>query len=223
MILKTMTYILYIIYIKYMSFYYMNYVTAGQIIKEYKISYPTLKRWKDDNKIKYKQLSSKKILYDIDSVNNSDITDTRLNVIYARVSTSNQKHDLNNQIEVIKQYMLSHGIITDDIYTDIASGLNENRIGLNKLIYDVENNKIKSIYITFKDRLSRFGFDYLKNIFAQHNVEIIVLDNLEMTNNLFEKEIEEDLISIIHHYSTKLSSLKRKKLKEFEKILSNID
>lgn len=196
----------------------MNFVTAGQIVKEYKISYPTLKRWKDNNKIKYKQLSSKKILYDIDSVNNEPVNeDTRLNVIYARVSTSNQKQDLNNQIETIKNYMISNGIIPHEVYTDIASGLNENRNGLNKLIYDVENNKIKKIYITFKDRLSRFGFDYFKNIFAHHDVEIVVLDNLESTNKIFEQELVEDLISIIHHYSTKLYSNRRKKLKEFEK------
>ena len=103
----------------------MKYVSAKEAKKFFDISGQTLKLWKDKGLINFKQYSSKKILYDIDSLNNnnSDIDD-RQNVIYARVSCSNQKQSLENQIELIKQYMISNGIKVDEIYSEIASGFN---------------------------------------------------------------------------------------------------
>lgn len=198
----------------------MKYVSAKEAKKFFDISGQTLKTWKDKGLINFKQYSSKKILYDIDSLNNnnSDIDD-RQNVIYARVSCSNQKQSLENQIELIKQYMISNGIKVDEIYSEIASGLNEDRKELNRLIRDIQSDKISKVYISFKDRLTRFGFNYFKNIFSNNNVEIIVLDDNEETNKDYKTELVEDLISIIQYHSTKLYSNRRKELKEIEKII----
>ena len=198
----------------------MNYVTAKEAKNILKINATTLKSWKDKGILSYKKLSDKKILYDIDSVlNNSDIVDNRLNVIYARVSNTKQHNDLLNQIELVKSYCITNGIKISKIYQDIASGMNENRKDFNILINDVISGKIKNIYISFKDRLTRFGFDYFKNLFQKYNVNIIILDELEESNKTFQDELTEDLISIIHHFSIKLDSNRRKKLKEIEKIL----
>lgn len=200
----------------------MNYVTAKEAKNILKINATTLKSWKDKGILSYKKLSDKKILYDIDSVlNNSDINDNRLNVIYARVSNTKQHNDLLNQIELVKSYCITNGIKISKVYQDIASGMNENRKDFNILINDVISGKIKNIYISFKDRLTRFGFDYFKNLFQKYNVNIIILDELEESNKTFQDELTEDLISIIHHFSMKLYSNRRKKLKEIEKILEN--
>lgn len=198
----------------------MNYVSA-KIAKEYlKVSPNTLKVWKDNGIIKTKILSKKKILYDIDSVLNVENNeDRRKNVIYARVSSTSQKISLDNQIELIKSYMLSKGIQPDEIYSEIASGLNDNRKELNRLLFNIQNNEIKTVYISFKDRLTRFGFNYFKEIFKNNNTEIVILDSNEETNKDFQQELAEDLISVIHHYSTKLYSNRRKKIKEIEKII----
>ena len=117
--------------------------------------------------------------------------------------------------------MLSNGIKVDEIYSEIASGLNEDRQELNRLIQNIKENKISNIYVSFKDRLTRFGFNYFKNIFAMYNTNIIVLDEQEETNKDFQQELVEDLISIVHHYSTKLYSNRRKKMKEIENLLSD--
>lgn len=200
----------------------MNYVSPKIIKQECQISYMTLKRWKDKGKIKYKKLSEKKILYDIDSIfKKSNEQNNRKNVIYARVSTTSQKSNLDRQIELIKSYMLSNGIKVDEIYSEIASGLNEDRQELNRLIQDIKENKISNIYVSFKDRLTRFGFNYFKNIFAMYNTNIIILDEQEETNKDFQQELVEDLISIVHHYSTKLYSNRRKKMKEIENLLND--
>ena len=200
----------------------MNYVTAKEAKNILKINATTLKSWKDKGILSYKKLSDKKILYDIDSVlNNSDINDNRLNVIYARVSNTKQHNDLLNQIELVKSYCIINGIKISKVYQDIASGMNENRKDFNILINDVISGKIKNIYISFKDRLTRFGFDYFKNLFQKYNVNIIILDEIEESNKTFQDELTEDLISIIHHFSMKLYSNRRKKLKEIEKILES--
>ena len=200
----------------------MNYVTAKEAKNILKINATTLKSWKDKGILSYKKLSDKKILYDIDSVlKDSDMDDNRLNVIYARVSNTKQHNDLLNQIELVKSYCITNGIKISKVYQDIASGMNENRKDFNILINDVISGKIKNIYISFKDRLTRFGFDYFKNLFQKYNVNIIILDELEESNKTFQDELTEDLISIIHHFSMKLYSNRRKKLKEIEKILEN--
>ena len=200
----------------------MNYVTAKEAKNILKINATTLKSWKDKGILSYKKLSDKKILYDIDSVlKDSDMADNRLNVIYARVSNTKQHNDLLNQIELVKSYCITNGIKISKVYQDIASGINENRKDFNILINDVISGKIKNIYISFKDRLTRFGFDYFKNLFQKYNVNIVILDELEESNKTFQDELIEDLISIIHNFSMKLYSNRRKKLKEIEKILEN--
>lgn len=197
----------------------MRYVSAKEAKIFFDISGQTLKMWKDKGLINFKQYSSKKILYDIDSLNNKSDIDDRRNVIYARVSCSNQKQSLENQIELIKQYIISNGVKVDEIYSEMASGLNEDRKELNRLIRDIQSDKISKVYILSKDRLTRFGFNYFKHIFSNNNVEIIVLDDNKETNKDYKTELVEDLISIIHHYSTKLYSNRRKELKEIEKII----
>lgn len=202
----------------------MNYVTSKEIKQQLQISGVTLMQWKNSGKIQYKKLSDKKILYDLDSLNttteNSNNLNTK-NVIYARVSSSGQKDDLNNQIEIIKNYMLNNGIKADNIYYDIASGMNENRKSFNELLEQIFKREIKNVYITFKDRLSRFGFNYFKSIFNYFGTNIIILDNQEETNKTYQQELTEDLIAIIHSYSMKLYVNRKKKLKEIEKILND--
>lgn len=202
----------------------MNYVTSKEIKQQLQISGVTLMQWKNSGKIQYKKLSDKKILYDLDSLNttteNSNNLNTK-NVIYARVSSSGQKDDLNNQIEIIKNYMLNNGIKADNIYYDIASGMNENRKSFNELLEQIFKREIKNVYITFKDRLSRFGFNYFKSIFNYFGTNIIILDNQEETNKTYQQELTEDLIAIIRSYSMKLYVNRKKKLKEIEKILND--
>lgn len=196
----------------------MRFVTAKEAKEYFKINPTTLKSWKDSGKIKVKVFSEKKILYDIDSLE-TNVEQKRKNVIYARVSNTKQYEDLQKQIEVIKNYCISKGIEISHIYSDIASGMNENRKNFNIMLDDILNGNVDKVYITFKDRLTRFGFDYFKQIFSKYNTEIVVIDNYESSNQTFQDELTNDLISIIHHYSMKLYSNRRKKFKEIEKLL----
>ena len=203
----------------------MNFVTAKEAKEKLHISGVTLMRWKNEGRIKSMTLSTRKVLYDLDSIIKKDTSEEkkRKNVIYGRVSTPRQKIDLNNQIELVKQYMISKGIDIDEIYSDIASGLNEKRTNFNHLLEQVFKKEIDTVYITFKDRLSRFGFDYFTTIFSYFGTKIVVLDNQEETNKTYQQELTEDLIAIIRSYSMKMYVNRRKKFKNIERLLTEAD
>lgn len=129
-------------------------------------------------------------------------------VIYSRVSSRNQKDDLENQIEFLKNFANAKGYIVDNIYQDIASGLNFKRKNWNKLIDDCIENKITTIIIAHKDRFCRFGFDWFENFLKKYGVEIIVVNNDKLSP---QQELVQDLISIIHVFSCRIYGLKKYK------------
>ena len=200
----------------------MRLVSAKEAKEYFHITGPTLYQWKVKGKINVKQLSSKKILYDIDSFEDFQ-PKQKQNVIYARVSNTKQADDLSRQIEIVKSYAISNGVKIDKVYKDIASGMNENRKEFNLMLREIFTGNVDKVFISYKDRLTRFGFDYFKNIFSEFGVEIVVIDELEETNSDFQKELANDLISIIHHFSMKLYSNRRKKIKEIEKLIESED
>ena len=200
----------------------MRLVSAKEAKEYFHITGPTLYQWKVKGKINAKQLSSKKILYDIDSFEDFQ-PKRKQNVIYARVSNTKQSDDLDKQVEIVKSYAISNGVKIDKVYKEIASGMNENRKEFNLMLREIFAGNVDKVFISYKDRLTRFGFDYFKNIFSEFGVEIVVLDELEETNSDFQKELANDLISIIHQFSMKLYSNRRKKLKEIEKLIESED
>ena len=145
------------------------------------------------------------------------ITENKQNVIYARVSTNNQKDDLRNQLQFLTNYTKNNGIPISNIYTDYGSGLNYNRKNWNRLIDDCFDKKISKIYISYKDRFVRFGFDWISLILKKYTgVEIITLEDVVTSP---EEDLIQDLISIIHVFSCRIYGLrkyKKKIQKDFE-------
>ena len=94
----------------------------------------------------------------------------------------------------------------DEHVEDIGSGLNYNRKKWNKLLDEVEAGKIERIFVTYKDRFARFGFDWFEHFCAKHDTKIIVLNNPETSP---DEEMVEDLISVIHVFSCRLYGLRR--------------
>ena len=132
-------------------------------------------------------------------------------IIYPRVSSRDQKEDLERQVEYLKDYCPAKGYQVAKILTDISSGLNENRKGLKQLFKLVESGEVTKVVITYKDRLTRFGFKYLERYFNSHGVEIeVVFDDEEETP---EKELVEDLLAIITSFAGKLYGMRSHKKK----------
>jgi putative resolvase len=132
--------------------------------------------------------------------------------IYGRVSSHEQqkKGDLNRQICAIQHYCLLQKIPVYKIYKDVGSGLNAKRKGLWTLIKDAKKEKFSSVLVNYKDRLTRFGFEYLKNYLGEFNVQIQHINELKEETSP-EKELVEDLISIIQSFSGRLYGLRSSK------------
>ncbi|MCA6212753.1 IS607 family transposase [Thermococcus bergensis] len=140
-------------------------------------------------------------------------------VIYARVSSRDQKQDLERQVEYLKNYCASKGYQVAKIITDISSGLNENRKGLKQLFKLVESGEITKVVITYKDRLTRFGFKYLEQYFNSHGVEVeVIFDDEEKTP---EKELVEDLLAIVTSFAGKLYGARSHKKKRLVEAVKN--
>ena len=181
-----------------------------EVCEYYDISKLTLSNWVKRGKIKYSLLPSGRYNYIIDEPKNN--IDNRLNVVYSRVSTSIQKENLERQTQRIREFCSAKGVQVDQVLSDIGSALNYNRKNYIKLLELVINKKVDKIYIEYKDRLLRIGFDDFERICKFFGTKIVILDNTDGDKSK-QQEITEDLISIIHHFSMRIySNRKRKKL-----------
>ena len=186
---------------------------VGEFAEKVGVSISTLQRWDRTNVLKSKRTPTNQRYYtdeDLNKVLNleTETKSKRKNVGYCRVSTQEQKTNLKNQQEFVSIYSLSHGVILDEIYTDIESGLNYQRQNWNKLLKQVEANEIDKIYITYKDRFVRFGYEWFEEFCASHGTEIIVLNQKQTSP---EKELTEDLLSILHLFSERSYGLRKYK------------
>ncbi len=139
----------------------------------------------------------------------------RKTYLYARVSTLKQKMDLENQIMMLKQFCFSNGYPISGIYSDIASGISfEKRRDFFKLLNEVTDGRVERVIVTYKDRLSRVGFELFSYLFRKYHCEIVVMSEVGSTK-LDKEEIFEEIISLLHCYSIKLDrKRKARRIKE---------
>ena len=189
------------------------------------VSVKTLQRWDRDGILKANRTPTDRRYYTYDQYlqfkgiqTENDIRDI---VIYARVSTRNQKDDLQNQVEFLKQFCNAKGIIVNQCVEDFGSGLNYNRKKWNRLLDEVMANKIKTIVISNKDRFIRFGYDWFEKFCEKFNTKIIIVNNETFSPN---EELVQDIISILHVFSCRLYGLRKYKnqIKEDEEIAKEL-
>lgn len=148
-------------------------------------------------------LNNKGMLFD-------DSSNSKRDVIYARVSSHDQKRggDLDRQamflIENVKD--LQNPLILKEV----GSGLNDNRKQLQKLLTMVCNGEVNTVYVTYKDRLTRFGFNYLRTVFLAHNVNIVVVNDKQQKKDV-QQELAEDMMALLASFSGKLYGLRSRK------------
>ena len=184
----------------------MKWLTSKEFRQMFKLSSQSLYMWARTGRVKTKRIN-RKLFYLAE-----DNTDAKqLTVIYCRVSNAKQSEDLIRQERVLREYCVINGLAPDAVIKDIASGMNDNRKGIDELINLVISDTVGKVVISYKDRLTRFGFDHYKNLFLKYNTVIDVV-NLTAEED-FQTELTEDLISIIHHFSMKMYSNRKKQLK----------
>lgn len=193
---------------------------ANEVLKLLRITRPTLTKYVKEGLVKVEKLPNGRYEYDSESVYsflNKDMK--RKTYIYARVSASKQKPDLNNQIELLKQFCFSNGYTISGIYSDIASGISfEKRNDFFKMLDDIIDNKVERVVITYKDRLSRIGFDLFYHLFQKYNCEIVIMSEVG-SEKLDRQEIFEEIVSLLHCYSMKFYS--KRKIQKVKEVLTN--
>lgn len=134
--------------------------------------------------------------------------------IYGRVSSHKQskRGDLERQLNVLREHARVYKLEIYNVYKDVGSGLNTKRKGLWRLLRDAKKDKFSLVLITYKDRLTRFGYNYLKEYLSEFNVKVRYLN--ELGEKSPESEMVEDLVAIIHSFSGKLYGLRSAKNKK---------
>ena len=182
-----------------------NYYTTGEVADLFQVSTKTIQKWDNKGILKFERsptnrrvlpketlieyLKSKNMFYEDESLSKRD-------VIYARVSTSKQQKqgDLDRQVD----YILSNRADLKNvlIFKEVKSIFDSKRKKLLKLIDMILNDEVNRIFITHKERLTGFGFEYIEAICKHHDVEIIVMQS-EQDNKSVEQELEKDINSLL--------------------------
>lgn len=206
-----------------------QYISPYKIRKKFDITSNTLKTWGESAKIRFIRIrgGKGKRLYNVEDVEKimgvpkeESNTDTihKQTICYARVSSDHQKEDLNRQIELLhKTYP------TAFIISDVGSGLNFKRKGFQTLLDRVYSGLVKTIIVTYKDRLCRFGFELFEWILKKTNTELLVLNpsSIDQDNGTGTSELAEDLLSITNFFVARnngIRSAKFRKLRKEEKL-----
>ena len=178
------------------------------------ISIDTLRRWERMGKITSMRTQGGHRRYDkkeLIKFKLGDSSENRITIAYCRVSASDQKEDLQRQIDNVSQYCVANGY-QFRVISDLGSGLNYKKKGLQELIELICSNSIERIVVNYKDRLICFGFELIEQLCSIYNVKIEVINLTE--DKSYEEELVEDVLSVITVFSAKLYGARSHKSKK---------
>ena len=187
-----------------------NYISASKITKQFDISSGTLRRWAENGKIRFLRPNNGKRIYHLEDVSilfGNKPNNFKETILYARVSSSHQKEDLQRQIDLLqKQYP------NGKLITDVASGLNWGRHGLKTLLERVHSGNVDKVVVAYKDRLCRFGLELVEWIFEKGNTRLVVL-NQTTDGTDPSRELSDDLLAVVNVFVAKNNGLRAGALK----------
>ena len=182
-------------------------IKLSDYAKQEGISYKTAWVWFHKGMIpNAERLQSGSIRINLDT---EDDAASKRTVIYARVSSSKQKHDLERQVSRLLDYCAARGYRVDHVYKEIASGVNDDRRELNKILAD---QAIGRIVVENKDRLTRFGFNYIKTLLS---ADIEVVHNTDSD----KEDLINDMVAVIYSFAARIYS--RRKAKNVAECVKN--
>lgn len=199
-----------------------KFYSIGEAANYLGVSTSTLRRWEKEGKIASERTKGGQRRYPI-SVLEPNLkkteSQTKLTVAYARVSSHDQKQDLQRQKQLLEMYCASKGW-TFELLADLGSGMNYNKKGLKKLILKILTGEIGRLVITHKDRLLRFGSELIFSICEMKNVEVVIVNQGDEPS--FEEELAKDVLEIITVFSARLYGSRSKKNKKLIENLKDV-
>lgn len=170
--------------------------TIGEVAALLNIHVKTIQRWDREGIFKCERTHTNRRVINRDSLiavlNDrgmlfNDINNSKIDVIYARVSSHEQKAkgDLDRQVAFLAQSIKD--LKNPIILAEVGSGLDDKRKKLDQLLDMVLQDKVDRIFVTSRDRLTRFGFSYLEKVCNYHNVKIIVIKDVSEKESIQEE------------------------------------
>jgi putative resolvase len=196
-----------------------EYINTPQARALLNITTQTIRRWADEDKIKYIRTPkgtrrySKSDIYRI--LGRDLVVKKKQKIIYCRVSSKKQSDDLNRQIDYLRSLYPNYELVTD-----IGSGINWKRQGFKTILEQSMSGNVEEIVVAHGDRLCRFAIELVEWILSKNGTKLTILDREEGKSS--EQELAEDLLSIVHIYSCRNMGKRRYKSKE-DKDVSNSD
>lgn len=187
-----------------------SYKTA-EIMKILNVTYSTIKNYDKQGKLLIKRTETGRrivfredLLQYLDSIGllYNDDKATRRDVIYARVSTDEQKTNGDLDRQVLFLFEHCNDLHNPLVIKEVGCALNDRREKMQALLDMVAKDEVNRIFVTYRDRLTRFGFHYLETFFASHNVELIIVNN-EEKERVFQEELTKDIIALVASLSKK--------------------
>jgi len=194
-----------------------EYIPTKKARKILGVTTQTLRKWDSEGKINTIRAPSNVRLYCVkdiyDIINYNLPVQEKKKIAYCRVSSKKQENDLERQKDFFRLQFPDYELVTD-----IGSGINFKRKGLQTILERSMQGDISEIMVAHKDRLCRFGFELLEWIFKKYNVTINILDRNDGKSE--SEELSDDILSIIHIFSCKQMGRRRYSNKK-NKDLSN--
>ena len=197
-----------------------NTISTGKAAKLLGVSVKTLQRWEREGRlIPLGRTDSNRRLYTVSQIQtfigirqSNNHMPTRL-IAYCRVSSAAQKPDLVNQRRVVEEFIVARGLANVEFVEEIGGGLNFKRKKFLSLMEEIGRREIKTLVLAHRDRLTRFGFEWFEHYAKANGCEILVLNQERLSP---EQEMVQDLMTIVHCFSSRLYGLRnyRKKLNE---------
>jgi len=187
-------------------------IGIGDAAQALGVSITTLRRWEATGKLSAIHTAGGHRRYDLAKLKpemfHAAEQAQRSTIAYARVSSYDQKDDLERQKQVLELYCARQGW-TFELLSDLGSGMNYHKKGLRRLLNAIIDGKVGRVVITHKDRLLRFGAELVFAICEAKNVEVVILNQGE--DNTFEEDLAKDVLEIITVFSARLYGSRSRK------------
>ena len=186
--------------------------TIGETAEILGVSISTLRRWDKQGRLAPEKTASGHRRYDISKLKpelfEAKANETRKTIAYERVSSHDQKNDLERQMQVLELYCAKQGW-TFGVISDLGSGMNYHKKGLKRLLNDILAGNVGRLVIAHKDRLLRFGAELIFAICEAKQVEVVIINQGEDT--AFEEDLAKDVLEIITVFSARLYGSRSRK------------
>lgn len=172
-------------------------LSIGKVAELFGVNPQTIRNWEDQGKLSSKRTLGNHRRFNLEEMEKVQgvIPEKKETILYSRVSSHDQKEDMERQTAELKDYCETQHIDEYEVIEDLGSGINYHKKGLKKLISKIVLGQVDRIIINYKDRLVRFGSEIIFQLCRLKNVEIIVLH--KDTPKSFETNLVEDVLAIL--------------------------